>query len=108
MREQAVGRGAVPMHRIRWDIDCIAGVQHLRLLAHEADAADSGQTQMALREPSGRRNLAAGAADSGLASRFSAIAKRISRARSVSELFNEMRGPSRKWTRFMSVGLLVW
>ena len=45
MREQAIGRGAVPMHRIRWDIDRIAGVQHLRLLALEADAADAGQTE---------------------------------------------------------------
>ena len=33
------------MHRIRWDIDRIAGVQRLRPLAHEADAADAGQTE---------------------------------------------------------------
>jgi hypothetical protein len=45
MREQAVGRSAVPVHRIRWDIDRIARVQHLRLLALEADAADAGQTE---------------------------------------------------------------
>src|SRR5262249_16683714 len=45
MREQAIGRSAVPVHRIRWDVDRIARVQHLRLLALEADAADAGQTE---------------------------------------------------------------
>ena len=45
MREQAIGRGAVPVHRIRRDIDRIARVQHLRLLALEADAADAGQAE---------------------------------------------------------------
>src|SRR4030088_2065426 len=45
MREQAIGRSAVPVHRIRRDIDRIARVQHLRLLALEADAADAGQTE---------------------------------------------------------------
>src|SRR5271155_5385506 len=45
MREQAIGCGAVPVHRIRRDIDRIARVQHLRLLALEADAADAGQTE---------------------------------------------------------------
>src|SRR6202171_4903617 len=48
MREQAIGRGAVPVHRIRRDIDRIARVQHLRLLALEADAADAGQTEECL------------------------------------------------------------
>jgi hypothetical protein len=38
MREQAIGRSAVPVHRVRRDIDRIARVQHLRLLALEADA----------------------------------------------------------------------
>ena len=32
-------------HRVRRDIDRIARVQHLRLLAFEADAADAGQTE---------------------------------------------------------------
>src|SRR6266852_3271023 len=41
MREQALGRGAVPMHRVGRDVDDIAGVQHLRLLALKADAADA-------------------------------------------------------------------
>ena len=45
MREQAIGRSAVPVHRIRRDIDRIARVQHLGLLALEADAADAGQTE---------------------------------------------------------------
>ena len=45
MREQAIGRRAVPVHRIRRDIYRIARVQHLRLLALEADAADAGQTE---------------------------------------------------------------
>src|SRR5882672_3236020 len=45
MREQAIRRGAVPVHGIRRDIDRIARVQHLRLLALEADAADAGQTE---------------------------------------------------------------
>src|SRR5260370_14338950 len=45
MREQPIGRGAVPVHRIRRDIDRIARVQHLRLLALEADAADAGQAE---------------------------------------------------------------
>ena len=45
MREQAIGRSAVPVHRVRRDIDRIARVQHLRLLALEADAADAGQTE---------------------------------------------------------------
>src|SRR5690242_7656566 len=31
MREQAIGRGPVPVHRIRRDIDRIPGVEHLRL-----------------------------------------------------------------------------
>jgi hypothetical protein len=45
MREQAIGRCPMPVHRIRRDIDHIARVQHLRLLAFEADAADAGQTE---------------------------------------------------------------
>src|SRR6185437_10996918 len=45
MREQTIGRGAVPMHRIRRDVDRVARVQHLRLLALEADAADAGQAE---------------------------------------------------------------
>src|ERR1700726_3220253 len=45
MRKQAIGRGPVPVHRIRRDVDRIARVQHLRLLAFEADAADAGQTE---------------------------------------------------------------
>jgi hypothetical protein len=45
MREQAIGRSAVPVHRIRRDIDRITRVQHLGLLALEADAADAGQTE---------------------------------------------------------------
>src|ERR1700730_4658626 len=35
----------MPVHRIGRDIDRIARVQHLRLLALEADAADAGQTE---------------------------------------------------------------
>src|SRR5438876_8946979 len=45
MREQAIGRSAVPVHRIRRDIDRIARVQHLRLLALETDPADTRQTE---------------------------------------------------------------
>jgi len=45
MREQAIGGGAVPMHRIRRDVDRIARVEHLRLLALEADPAHAGQTE---------------------------------------------------------------
>src|SRR4051794_31264765 len=45
MREQALRRSAVPVHRIRRDVDRIARVQHLRLLALEADTADAGQTK---------------------------------------------------------------
>src|SRR5277367_4144351 len=33
------------MHDVRRDVDYIARVQHLRLLALEADAADAGQTE---------------------------------------------------------------
>ncbi|MNC86222.1 hypothetical protein D3C83_18630 [compost metagenome] len=43
MREQTVGRGAVPVLRIGRDVDDVAGVQHLRLLAGKADAADARQ-----------------------------------------------------------------
>jgi hypothetical protein len=45
MREQAIGRGPVPVHRIRRDIDRIPGAEHLRLLTLEANAADAGQTE---------------------------------------------------------------
>src|SRR5437764_8090049 len=45
MREQAIRRSSVPVHRVRRDVDRIARVQHLRLLALEADAADAGQTE---------------------------------------------------------------
>src|SRR5262249_58256843 len=40
MREKVVGRGAVPMHRVGRDVDDIAGIDRLRRLALEADAAD--------------------------------------------------------------------
>jgi hypothetical protein len=53
MREQPVRRGAVPMHCIRRDIDRIARVQHLRLLALEADAADPGATEERLSDRDG-------------------------------------------------------
>src|SRR5947207_394897 len=43
MREQPVRRRAVPVHRVGRDVDDIAWVQHLRLLALEADAADPRQ-----------------------------------------------------------------
>src|SRR5215208_4215953 len=43
MREQPVGRGAVPMLRIGRDVDRVARMQHLRLLAVEADAADAAE-----------------------------------------------------------------
>src|SRR5271168_1588096 len=43
MREQAIGRSAVPVRRIRRDIDRMARVEHLGLLALETDAADAGQ-----------------------------------------------------------------
>jgi hypothetical protein len=59
MREQAIGRGTVPVHRVRRYIDRIAGVQHLRLLALETDAANAGQTEERLpnrvRVPRGAR-----------------------------------------------------
>ena len=45
MREQAIRRSAVPVHRIRRDVDRIARVQHLGLLPLEADAANAGQTE---------------------------------------------------------------
>ena len=59
MREQAIGRCPMPVHRIRRDIDHIARVQHLRLLAFEADAADAGQTEERLPN----RVLAAGSGE---------------------------------------------
>src|SRR5262245_31438858 len=43
MREQAVGRGAVPVHRVGRDVDRIARLQRLRLLPLEADAADAAE-----------------------------------------------------------------
>ena len=45
MREQAIGRSAMPVHRIWRDVDRVARVQHLRLFALETDAADTGQTE---------------------------------------------------------------
>src|SRR5437588_765656 len=48
MREQAVGRSSVPVHRVRRDIHRIARVQHLRLLTLEADAAHARQTKQRL------------------------------------------------------------
>src|SRR5689334_5738939 len=41
--EQPIRGSAVPMLHIRWNDDCIAGVQYLRLLALEADAPHPGQ-----------------------------------------------------------------
>src|SRR5690348_14670277 len=43
VREQPVGRGAVPMQRIWRDVDRIARAQDLRLLALETDAADAAE-----------------------------------------------------------------
>src|ERR1700731_473495 len=48
MCEQPIRRGAVPVHRVGRDVDDVARVQHLRLLALEADAADPGQTKQRL------------------------------------------------------------
>src|SRR3954451_23191220 len=45
MREQPIGRSAMPMHSIRRDIDRVSRVQHLRFFSLEADAADAGQTK---------------------------------------------------------------
>src|SRR6516162_7905609 len=48
MREQALGRGAVPVQRVGRDVDRVARVQHLRLLAFEANATDAGETEQGL------------------------------------------------------------
>src|SRR5215471_13848551 len=46
--EQAIGGGAVPVQRVRRNIDGIAWVQYLRILALEADAAYARQTEKRL------------------------------------------------------------
>src|ERR1051326_2175916 len=55
MREQAIGGGAVPMQRIGRNVDDIARVQYLRLLALEADAADPAQAVKRLPDGVGKR-----------------------------------------------------
>ena len=59
MRKQPVGRGTVPVHRVGRDVDRVARVQHLRLLALKADAADPRQAKQRLpdrmRVPRGAR-----------------------------------------------------